>query len=591
MAWTGLTLTVDGRNALNQAQQANTMNIKSVVIGDGAAPSNYNTRKELVHQLYELTELKIDMTNTGCNITVDLPRVDYDYYFREIGVIVTNEDHDVLYVYDNCGEDAQYIINSTGAEENQKRIRLSLVISDVSHITVSTPSILYVAYDEFESEVNDLQDKKLDADGDASNAYVNFTYVKDLEELVTGDKFSRAFGKIARAISDLMDHIKTKASSTIAGHVKLSNSSAITDAGQYALDAVEKNASVEGSLANQISKMSGNLVTGIKGESEKEYRTGDVNLTAENIGAVASYGGTLDGGVIVDTPVMYKTAASPNAQYGMNSNYASLENINGINVGYIPGTKLPETGFGITSKGIDVFGNLRLNSSTANGRKVGKMLFGSNNDTYYIDSNGVAYLKCGTFDNTITLLGGLKSENSMYMANNKVLYAYNSNGAARSIIHFTSKNELFFGYGSYAANEGSTYICGKDVEIYFVRSSGAGVGYRPYYKAGDSFTIALETSGYITGGSKDVRFTVSLSRPVIASTVSVSSVAGLRVRQGNKYCYGSTSSTMVAPSSYSATLSENGSAIYIDATMANTTNVTTNNDACGVDATIKITIS
>lgn len=255
MAWTGLTLTVDGRNALNQAQQANTMNIKSVVIGDGAAPSNYNTRKELVHQLYELTELKIDMTNTGCNITADLPKVDYDYYFREIGVIVTTDDHDVLYVYDNCGEDAQYIINSTGVEENQKRIRLSLVISDVSHITVSTPSMLYVAYDEFESKVNDLQDKKLDADGDASDAYVNFTYVKDLEKLVKGDKFSRAFGKIARAISDLMDHIKTVATSTIAGHVKLSNSSAITEAGQYALDAVEKNASVEGSLANQISEI------------------------------------------------------------------------------------------------------------------------------------------------------------------------------------------------------------------------------------------------------------------------------------------------------------------------------------------------
>ena len=40
MAWTGLTLTVDGRNALNQAQAANQMNIKSVVVGDGAAPSN-----------------------------------------------------------------------------------------------------------------------------------------------------------------------------------------------------------------------------------------------------------------------------------------------------------------------------------------------------------------------------------------------------------------------------------------------------------------------------------------------------------------------------------------------------------------------
>ena len=35
MAWTGLALTVEGQNALNQAQVANSMNIKSIVIGDG----------------------------------------------------------------------------------------------------------------------------------------------------------------------------------------------------------------------------------------------------------------------------------------------------------------------------------------------------------------------------------------------------------------------------------------------------------------------------------------------------------------------------------------------------------------------------
>ena len=34
MAWTGLVLTVDGRNALNQAQMDNRLNIKSIVVGD-----------------------------------------------------------------------------------------------------------------------------------------------------------------------------------------------------------------------------------------------------------------------------------------------------------------------------------------------------------------------------------------------------------------------------------------------------------------------------------------------------------------------------------------------------------------------------
>ncbi len=157
MAWTGLTLTVDGRNALNQAQAANQMNIKSIVVGDGSPPSNFRTMKGLVHQLFEVTDLKLDVVDNKCVLTADFPKVDYDYYFREIGVVVTTEDGDVLYVYDNCGDDAQYIVTSTGVESTQKRIRISLLISDVANITVTSPSILYVGYDEFETEVEKLR--------------------------------------------------------------------------------------------------------------------------------------------------------------------------------------------------------------------------------------------------------------------------------------------------------------------------------------------------------------------------------------------------------------------------------------------------
>ncbi len=162
MAWAGLTLTVDGRNALNQAQAANRMDIKSVVVGDGVAPSNFRTMKGLVHQLFELTELKIDIVDGRCVLTVDFPKVDYDYYFREIGVMVTTGDGDVLYVYDNCGDDAQYVVTSTGVEETQKRIRISLLISDVANISVMSPSILYVGFDEFDAEVVKLRQAEED---------------------------------------------------------------------------------------------------------------------------------------------------------------------------------------------------------------------------------------------------------------------------------------------------------------------------------------------------------------------------------------------------------------------------------------------
>ena len=176
MAWTNLTLTVDGRNALNQAQFDNQLNFKSIVVGDGTAPANFRTQKKLVHQLYELTDLKIDKTESGCTLTADFPKVDYDYYFREVGIIVTTKEGDKLYVYDNCGEDAQYIVSSTGAETTQKRLRLALVISDVENITISEPSILYVAYDDYERTILELNQTKVDkveGKGLSTNDYTN----------------------------------------------------------------------------------------------------------------------------------------------------------------------------------------------------------------------------------------------------------------------------------------------------------------------------------------------------------------------------------------------------------------------------------
>lgn len=158
MAWTGFVLTVDGRNALNQAQVSNTMNIKSIVVGDGNAPGNFSTLKGLVHQLFEITNLKIDVMDGKCTLTADFPKVDYDYYYREVGVIVTTDDGDKLYVYDNCGDDAQHIVCSTGVESTQKRIRISLYITDVADITVSNPSILYVGYDDYEQTVGRLRE-------------------------------------------------------------------------------------------------------------------------------------------------------------------------------------------------------------------------------------------------------------------------------------------------------------------------------------------------------------------------------------------------------------------------------------------------
>lgn len=210
MAWTGLNLTVDGRTALNKAQTDKHLNFRSIVVGDGAPPNNFSTIKKLVHQLYELTELKIDVTDTGCLLTVDLPDVDYDYYMREIGVIVTTDDGDKLYVYDNCGDDAQYIVVTTGAEKTKKRIRLELIVSDVENITVAQPSVMYVAYDDYENTVARLEQEKVDVSGgDISDTIALFDEKKEDKNdvnIASGDKLRIILEKIYRAIKAFFVH-------------------------------------------------------------------------------------------------------------------------------------------------------------------------------------------------------------------------------------------------------------------------------------------------------------------------------------------------------------------------------------------------
>lgn len=114
---------------------------------------------------------------------------------------------------------------------------------------------------------------------------------------------------------------------------------------------------------------------------------------------------------------------------------------------------------------------------------------------------------------------------------------------------------------------------------------------KAYLTKGDSVPIIFSTGGYITGGGKVVCFFLP-TRLIIGATkatLSFTSSEGIKVRQGGKYCYGSTADTNVRPSSQS--ISVNGeSGINVQLTMSNATNVI-NNDACGVALTGTLKLS
>lgn len=132
--------------------------------------------------------------------------------------------------------------------------------------------------------------------------------------------------------------------------------------------------------------------------------------------------------------------------------------------------------------------------------------------------------------------------------------------------------------------------CPGDLFLKFGTETLNGSGsYCPYFTSTDSVSGRVLTAGYVTNGSTYVDFVVPLSKPVVgANNVSVRSIGGLIVRQGNKYLFGSSANKYVQPSTYEATLVMGGMAVNIIAKMPNSTNVVSNNDACGIDAQISI---
>lgn len=118
-----------------------------------------------------------------------------------------------------------------------------------------------------------------------------------------------------------------------------------------------------------------------------------------------------------------------------------------------------------------------------------------------------------------------------------------------------------------------------------------GGDFQPYFTKGNSASFKVWLMGYTTSGMEEVLFFMPFSRPIIgASGVSVSSINGLIIRQNNKYLYGSTATVYVKPSSYTSEIVDGGQGVNIRAKMPNTTNVT-NNTACAITASIKITFS
>lgn len=114
-------------------------------------------------------------------------------------------------------------------------------------------------------------------------------------------------------------------------------------------------------------------------------------------------------------------------------------------------------------------------------------------------------------------------------------------------------------------------------------------GQKPYYEAGDTIDVYINTAGYITSSSLILFFSVPLDKPIVGDPiVTASSDAGIKLRQNGKYAYDSVGNQYIFPDSYDAVYRPGY--IVVQANFSNTTNVT-NNDTTGVQWSGRITLS
>ena len=267
----------------------------------------------------------------------------------------------------------------------------------------------------------------------------------------------------------------------------------------------------------------------------------------------------------------------------LETNYAGGVNKNYLSFHYSDGGATLYSTDKVTLKvhetGIDPY--IEITDDTTNNSGYGKIYMTANTITI----NPIA---SATIDSPLTVTGLLTANGGIRLPNGVVLEGLNKAGLSRGLIHYATDNSTYVGYGGYANSEGCHYVCGNEIRFLTRASTSSFV---PYYKAGDSVSLLWNGAGFISNSKQDVLFTIPLSMPMIGNpTATVTSVSGVVIRQNDKYCYGSGSGSYVAPSSYTA-VRDGSTFVRVTARMSNTTNVSANNDACGVQASIKITFS
>lgn len=219
-----LRLTPGGKNLLLRAIAGEVqINFSSIQFGNGTNAGENASALSNPLLTTEITNCKIEDIFVTLTTIFDNSEIPAGFRATELGVWTDDPDNEgaaLLYAYEYTKEaEANYIPSSTDKVlETQQDVLV--YIGDAEDVTASiSQSMVYTSKEEFETFVA-RQDNphKVTADqiglGNVPNVATNdqtptYTVANVLGNLISGEKLSAAFGKIAKAVSSLIEHIGT----------------------------------------------------------------------------------------------------------------------------------------------------------------------------------------------------------------------------------------------------------------------------------------------------------------------------------------------------------------------------------------------
>ena len=146
-----------------KSRTGKTINILRVEVGDGELTDNNIIEKtSLIHKILEceLNSLKEVDSQTIINFILQQSKVDEGFYFREFGVIAKDPDtqEEVLYLYANAGNKAEFIDDKTATAINDRKIDIVVKSNNTDNVTISIDNTgVYVEREEYQTKIGEIE--------------------------------------------------------------------------------------------------------------------------------------------------------------------------------------------------------------------------------------------------------------------------------------------------------------------------------------------------------------------------------------------------------------------------------------------------